>query len=56
MKTESDMRVFPISDNGKDIVGVFERLSQSKKAHIHYKTGIESISHVNEQFELTTSQ
>jgi predicted flavoprotein YhiN len=50
------MRVFPVSDNGKDIVGVFERLSQSKKVTLHYKTGIESICHADGQFELTTSQ
>lgn len=56
LKIESDMRVFPVSDNGKDIVGVFERLSQSKKVTLHYTTGIESIRHVDRQFELTTSQ
>jgi len=68
LKTESDMRVFPQSNNGKDIVWVFERLSQSKKVTLHYKIGIEKIEykkdaetssawHVNGwQFELTTSQ
>lgn len=56
LKTETDMRVFPVSDNGKDIVWVFERLSQSKKVTLHYKTGIESIHHDDGQFELATSQ
>ena len=68
LKTEPDMRVFPVSDNGKDIVSVFERILQSKKSHIHYKAGIENIEYkkdpetssgwqINEwQFELTTSQ
>jgi predicted Rossmann fold flavoprotein len=56
LKIESDMRVFPVSDNGKDVVGVFERLSQSKKVTLHYKTGIESIRYYDWHFELTTSQ
>lgn len=50
------MRVFPVSDNGKDIVGVFERLSQSKKVTLHYKTGIDSIDYCDGKFELITSQ
>lgn len=56
LKTEADMRVFPVSDNGKDIVGVFERLSQSKKVTLHYKTGIDSIDYCDGKFELITSQ
>jgi hypothetical protein len=26
LKQEADGRIFPVSDDGKDIVGVFERL------------------------------
>lgn len=34
LKIESDNRVFPVSNNGKDIVGVFERLFSQHPEHI----------------------
>lgn len=40
LKQEEDLRVFPISDDGKDIVLLFERLFKgNKKMHLHLKEG-----------------
>lgn len=33
LKIEKDMRVFPVSDNGKDIVGAFEKVFSGRDAH-----------------------
>lgn len=38
LKTEPDLRVFPKSDNGKDIVRVFERLFVTPNVHVILKT------------------
>lgn len=38
LKCEDDMRVFPRSDEGHDIVGVFENLFASAKVHIMLKS------------------
>ena len=55
MKTEEDMRVFPQSDNGKDIVGVFEKLfSRHQNMRLHLSSGIDSIDHNGKQFILST--
>src|SRR5689334_7310944 len=34
LKIEDDLRVFPVSNNGKDIVGVFERLFAAGKTKV----------------------
>lgn len=43
LKIEKDLRVFPKSDNGKDIVGVFEEIFRRKKAQILFKRSVEKI-------------
>lgn len=37
LKCEDDMRVFPQSDNGGDVVGIFEKIFREKKVRIHFK-------------------
>lgn len=54
LKCEDDMRVFPQSDNGKDIVWVFEKIFREKKVCIHFKEGIESIEHREWVFRVTS--
>lgn len=45
LKTEDDMRVFPVSDDGKDIVGVFERVfAQDHRITVCLREGVESVS------------
>ncbi|MBP7848604.1 NAD(P)/FAD-dependent oxidoreductase [Patescibacteria group bacterium] len=44
LKQEEDLRVFPVSDDGKDIVKLFERLfANDKRITLHLKEGIEKI-------------
>ncbi|MBI4142401.1 aminoacetone oxidase family FAD-binding enzyme [Candidatus Uhrbacteria bacterium] len=43
LKTEPDLRVFPKSDNGKDIVHVFERLFKTPDVHVLLKTRVVGI-------------
>lgn len=43
-KEEEDHRIFPVSDDGKDIVGVFERLFAEKGVEVHLKESIQTIS------------
>lgn len=45
LKEEDDHRIFPVSDDGKDIVGVFERLFKDKRVHVHLKEGVREIAH-----------
>ncbi len=54
LKTEEDLRVFPISDNGKDIVGALERTLKINNAKIHLNTNITSIEKVSNIFRLHT--
>ncbi len=43
-KEEEDHRIFPVSDDGKDIVGVFERLFIERAVDVHLKESIQAIS------------
>lgn len=44
LKEENDGRIFPVSDDGHDIVAVFENLfATSKHAHLHFKEPAQSI-------------
>lgn len=57
LKTEKDLRVFPRSDDGKDVVGAFERLfSKNPRAHVHLRTAIANIEQVGPDFRLVTKQ
>lgn len=41
LKQETDGRIFPISDDGKDIVGVFEQMfEQDSRIDIKYTEGV----------------
>ena len=53
LKKEEDGRVFPVSDNGKDIVNVFTQLFEEKGVLVHLKHEIKKIEKENEKFRLT---
>lgn len=56
LKTEDDMRVFPQSDNGKDVVGVFERLfTRSSQIRLKLGSKIDDIDYDGDSFILSTS-
>lgn len=44
LKCEDDMRVFPKSDNGSDVVWVFEKIFDEKKVSVHFGEWIEKIA------------
>lgn len=46
LKIEEDLRVFPVSNNGKDIVGVFEKLFAAPKIHVLFKTELAELIYV----------
>jgi predicted flavoprotein YhiN len=43
LKLEKDMRVFPVSDNGKDVVGVFEKIFEQYGVTVHFKEGVKKL-------------
>lgn len=52
LKTEEDLRVFPKSDDGKDIVGVFEKLFASSRVEIVLNAQAVSVTRVGERFQI----
>ena len=44
LKIEDDGRVFPVSNNGKDVVKIFEELCYHHKVDLHLREWVESIS------------
>lgn len=44
LKCEDDMRVFPQSDNGNDIAGMFEKILKTWSTQIHFQEWISSIA------------
>jgi predicted Rossmann fold flavoprotein len=44
LKTEDDLRVFPVSDDGKDIVRVFERLFETPRMRVLLKTNVTGVT------------
>lgn len=53
LKVEKDMRVFPRSNNGKDIVGVFEQFFSTHKVDVRCNTSIKSVLKADGGFVLT---
>lgn len=58
LKCEPDNRVFPVSNNGKDIVGVFERLFKDDRIDCRFKVTVNAImyDHDQQQFCCHTNQ
>ena len=45
LKTEADLRVFPVSDNGRDVVGAFERVFQDHAVNVRLRAAVTAIAH-----------
>lgn len=43
LKTEDDLRVFPVSDNGMDVVGAFDKLFASRRMHVLLKSSVTNV-------------
>ncbi len=52
LKVENDLRVFPESNNGRDIVGVFENVFATSNVHVLLNHAVETIQKVGDVFEL----
>lgn len=56
LKQEHDMRIFPLSDNGRDIVGLFEQLfSVASCINLHCSTRVLTIQPQSWLFDIQTS-
>ena len=53
LKTEEDLRVFPVSDNGRDVVKVFETLFHESAARVLLKTPVLRVEKSGRQFLAT---
>lgn len=56
LKTEDDQRVFPISDDGKDVVGAFEQLFSQENVHVHLRSSVTDVKVMDSGFHLTVSE
>ena len=58
LKIEDDLRVFPVSDNGRDVIGVFDRLFEAHHERIHLllNTQVKRITRTDGSFTLETSR
>ncbi len=54
LKTEEDLRVFPVSDNGKDIVGALEKELRRKGASIFCNASVTNVKKQGGEFIVTT--
>lgn len=54
LKVEKDLRVFPRSDDGHDVVGAFERIFAKGKVRVHLKADIRQIEKRGDTFTVTT--
>ncbi|HBB38202.1 MAG: Flavoprotein, HI0933 family [Candidatus Magasanikbacteria bacterium GW2011_GWD2_43_18] len=53
LKCEDDLRVFPVSNNGKDIVAVFEDIFEEADVHVKYKHNVQDITKKETGFVLS---
>lgn len=54
LKQEDDGRIFPISDDGKDVVRVFERMFEQHNVQIYFKEPVDEITKIEQWFQVTT--
>jgi len=54
LKTQDDLRVFPVSDDGHDIVRVFESLFRMSQVHVQLKTHVVRVEKRADQFVIYT--
>ncbi len=52
LKVEEDMRVFPKSNNGKDVVAVFEKMFRNPSIKILFNSQVEKVRRIPNGFEI----
>lgn len=50
LKIEKDLRVFPKSNNGNDVVGVFEKILNNQSVEIKIKTNVSKVEKAGEKY------
>lgn len=53
LKCEKDLRVFPVSNKGKDVVGAFENIFEHSRIKVLYQHSVQSITKNAEVFTVT---
>lgn len=54
LKVEQDMRVFPVSNNGKDVVWAFEKLFADYDVQVHFKEWVKNLFIENSTYKVVT--
>lgn len=52
LKIENDMRVFPQSDDGHDVIAVFEKMFRAKSIHVLFKAQAKGIERLKDGFRI----
>ncbi|HCC83750.1 TPA: hypothetical protein DEP96_02790 [Candidatus Uhrbacteria bacterium] len=52
LKTQEDLRCFPVSNDGHDVVGAFEKIFATSAVNILLKTHVTAIAKLGEQFSI----
>jgi len=55
LKTEGDLRVFPVSDKGDDVVGAFEKLFEKSNVQLMFGTTVTKIEKAADGFRIEIS-
>lgn len=56
LKIQEDNRVFPVSDDGNDVLAVFEKIFQNNsKVFLHFQEKIQNIEKISEKFIITST-
>lgn len=56
LKIQEDNRVFPVSDDGNDVLAVFEKIfKNNSKVFLHFQEKIQNIEKISEKFIITST-
>lgn len=56
LKMQDDQRAFPVSDDGKDVVGVFERMFAQSDCNVMLNADVQSVTKESEVFYINVQQ
>ncbi|MBI5654644.1 aminoacetone oxidase family FAD-binding enzyme [Candidatus Uhrbacteria bacterium] len=56
LKVEKDLRVFPVSNDGKDVVGVFGKIFRDPKINVRFKVQVMGIKKEPDGFEILVKE
>jgi predicted Rossmann fold flavoprotein len=58
MKCEADLRVFPVSDSGADVIGTFEKIfgMNQEKITVHRSSDIKDVGYLDGKYRLSSTE